>query len=283
MSGKKHFVEKLFVYWVLARAEKDAARRAAWVEKFRAAWAPANDAAFHEIDESDVELLRQEAMPYLSAAHLAASLGVASEATLAAVARRAPAIERDLPNRPIHWQMGLSYLLEKLGRKPPVTRDELMGKGLLAARRGTDSLSVEDVYALVHEVFYLSDQGDRDMKWPSADARLWAQAALPFLVRRAIRDDDADLLAELLVATRFAGFSSNEAFADGVRHLLTRQNENGSFGRYERRRAELARAGSRFDVDVGGYLHTTEVAIWALVQAREARLSTSAGAAPTRR
>jgi hypothetical protein len=179
--------------------------------------------------------------------------------------------------------MGLSYLLEKLGRKPPVTRDELMGKGLLAARRGTDSLSVEDVYALVHEVFYLSDQGDRDMKWPSADARLWAQAALPFLVRRAIRDDDADLLAELLVATRFAGFSSNEAFADGVRHLLTRQNENGSFGRYERRRAELARAGSRFDVDVGGYLHTTEVAIWALVQAREARLSTSAGAAPTRR
>lgn len=268
MRGKKYLTEKLFVYFALATAEKDPGKRAAIVEKFKTAFAPAADPEFHAFDDADLKLFREEAMSYLNALYLASRLGLADPAHGKSVAEKQPAIAKDLPNRAVHWQMTFVFLLSKLGATPPVTLDSLAPKTILASRRATNGLSTEDTYGLVHEISVLASYGESPVRWPTPESRLYAQAALPVLVERCIRDNDADLLAEVLVAMRFSGFDSNTAFADGVRHLLTRQNENGSFGNYERRRAELLRAKSRFDVDVGGYLHTTEVAIWALLGAR---------------
>lgn len=283
MRGKKYFAEKLFAYASLAAKESDPTKKAAIVAKFEAAFAPARAPEFHAFDATDVKLLREESMSYLTALWLASRLGVALPEGAKSVAEKKDAILKDLPNRAVHWQMNFVFLLEKLGHAAPGGLAPLAQKTILANKRPTNSLSVEEIYGLAHEIFVLSAFGDEPMRWPTPESRLYAQAALPALVQRAIRDNDADLLAELLVAMRLADLAPGAAYEDGVRHLLSRQNENGSFGTYERRRAELARAGSRFDVDVGGYLHTTEVAIWALAEARALALRTSAGAAPTPR
>lgn len=283
MRGKKHFAEKLFAYAVLAKAESDPKKREAIVAKFAAAFAPARAREFHEFDVSDVKLLREESMSYLTALWLAARLGVPAPEGKASVAEKKAAIAKDLPNRAVHWQLAFAFLLGKLGHEPPESVESLARKTMLAAKRPTNSLSVEDVYGLVHEIFVLSSYGDEPVRWPTPESRLYAHAALPALVQRAIRDNDADLLAELLVAMRLSSLSAGATFEDGVRHLLGRQNPDGSFGTYERRRAELERAGSRFDVNVGGYLHTTEVALWALLEARAAKRagpSTSEAAEP---
>jgi len=280
MRGKKHWNEKLFAYFVLATKEKDPARRAAFVARFEKALAPARAPAFHTFDDEDKKLFREEILSYVSAYDMAARLGLAFPEWRKSIAERVPAIAKDLPNRAIHWQMTFVHLLEGLGFDMPEKLDMIAAKGLVAERRGADALSAADIYGLVHEIFVLSDQGRREPRYPSDAARLYARALLPYLSARAVRENDVDLLAEILVAMRHAGVESHSAFEDGVRHLLTRQNPNGTFGTYERRRAELARAGSQFDVDAGAYLHTTAVAVWALAEAREVPFNTSSPSAP---
>ena len=99
-----------------------------------------------------------------------------------------------------------------------------------------------------------------------AERQLAASVAELDQVREQIAAEKLPLAREL---KRLPGMQDVPAYLDGVRALLTSQNTQGSFGDYESKRTTYRVMNNPFDIDVGAYLHNTETAVWALLEARD--------------
>lgn len=124
-------------------------------------------------------------------------------------------------------------------------------------------LTKRDAYTVVHEVFEATNEvGDAPVGW--SEGRVESLTIqLGKWIPELIALKNTDLLAETLDAiVLLGGDLENPQVALGMGALLTQQQSNGAFGDYEEARALLASEGLPYDVDVGQYLHTTEVALW---------------------
>ena len=74
---------------------------------------------------------------------------------------------------------------------------------------------------------------------------------------------DADPAAELVSCMDYLGFTDSAVYREGLEFLLQSQRPDGSWGNYERQKAQLGET----VVDQQLYLHTTDVAIGALASA----------------
>ena len=122
--------------------------------------------------------------------------------------------------------------------------------------------SVQDRYDLTHEVFVAFDYGlKRTQTRFDADDVAYTRKVLPVLVRRCIREKDPDLIAELVRCMTYLGWHSEPAYREGINFLLDVQNATGTWGEYEQHRPRFGKY-----LDQHGYLHTTMVAMRALLE-----------------
>jgi hypothetical protein len=130
-----------------------------------------------------------------------------------------------------------------------------------------DRMSLAAAYDLTHEVLVPFDYGLRrePYRLPDADRR-YLQRALPAVAAHAIDEKMHDLVAELLSCMTYLGMARDPVYRRTVDFLLETQNANGSWGDYEAFRAEMGA-----DLDQHIYLHTTSVALVALVEVFDGR------------
>lgn len=179
------------------------------------------------------------------------------------------------------WQRAMfGEYYDRFGlEKPGFLENVKMKEGIIARRLTADKYdppytdpktgqtrtSKQNSYDLTHEVFVAYNYGlQRKQDRFSPEDLQYTKEVLPVLVVRYIRENNPDLLAEMLSCMTYLGWHDHPAYRLGIDYLLDVQNPNGTWGSYERWRSVY---GKYLDPHV--YLHTTMVSMRALMEAYE--------------
>lgn len=156
--------------------------------------------------------------------------------------------------------------------KPPTLPAAPLQRGLIAQRVAPQHYNRIYTYHLTHEVFAVFEYGFRQTQHVLMPGdRAYLRDVLPDLIKRALHEHNADLLAELLSCMTYLGWQNSPVYRQGFTYLLDYQNPTGTWGsNYESRRK---RYGKYLDQNL--YLHTTLVVIRALIEAYEGSWLTS--------
>jgi hypothetical protein len=184
-------------------------------------------------------------------------------------------IEKDILVNSMTYPPNITYtilntaLIEDIGAVPKVPFTSLINQGIIARFAlhpelipvGKAYASPDDImnffYDVTHEVFAISNFGDRDPRQYLLDDELeFLKKILSEGVSRYMEKDQVDILAELIVCAKMIGYRDFNGFDAAVQHILDSQKEDGSFGTIERM-VFLGRPNV--------HRHGVLVALWALV------------------
>lgn len=267
MKGKKHFVEALHGYLYLYHLADGEKERREYKNRVKALIRHTERPEYHNLATIPLGEFREDSTSYLNACHVMQLFGLDTKAYKAEVRKVLPRILEDMPKRGINQQIAFRYLLDKLGLGEKFRVDDLIPRSVIRTHRDVARLSVGEQYDITHEIFPLGDFGQKKITAFRESDRDYLRRLMPAMVDAYTAGGNIDLLAEALVCMRFLDFEDMPAYRKGLDYILANQNPNGSFGRYEREREQMRVSRPRYDVDIGGYLHTTEVCLWALAEA----------------
>lgn len=265
MKGKKHFVELLHGYLHLTQLADSAKEKKRYKDKAEQLFKVTEMPEYHDLNEINIERFREDNISYLNACYLMGLFGLDNSAYKERVKKIVPRIKSDMDHRGINQRMAFRYLLYKLGLSENYDVQGLVAVSVIRARK--INLSLNEIYDITHEIFYLAELGQTKIKVLDESDWKYLRYAMPNLITHFIKAKNIDLLAELVVCMKYLGFEDMNEYRTGLDYIVSNQNENGSFGWYEKEREKFKQEKSRYDVDIGGYLHTTEVCLWALTEA----------------
>jgi hypothetical protein len=266
MKGIKHFVEAVNGYLDLYKfyeAGEDKKRVRARVEEL---YKVVENPRYHEfIDDASPQRFRQDIISYLNACVLMREFALDDSAYREQLVRALPRLRDHFDSRGSNQKMAMTLLLEKLGHPIDASPEEFLERSVIRRRVRVSGMDRLDKYSLTHEIFMLTDYGRRDPALTSED-RMYLYQVTPELLRESIETKDVDLCGEWVVALCFLDLADHPGMDTAVELIRRSQNPDGSWGSYEGIRAQIAlRPDIAYDVDIGKYLHTTEVAVWALI------------------
>ncbi|MBN2373884.1 hypothetical protein JXL19_08875 [bacterium] len=185
-------------------------------------------------------------------------------------------IDQEIIDNPMTYPPNITYtvlnaaLVEDIGRVPKMPFENLVSQGVVArfARNpelvpiGKAYASADDVmnyyYDITHEIFAVSNFGDRDPKQFLLDDEIqFLKTTISQGVSAYIEMGQLDILAELIVCAKMLNYTEFDGFQKGIQFILDFQKEDGSFGLIERM-AFLGRPNL--------YRHGVLVALWALIE-----------------
>lgn len=185
-------------------------------------------------------------------------------------------IEEQVLDNPMTYPPSVTYavlnsaLVEDIGYPSKIPFSSLVNRGIIVrfARHpelipiGKAYASPDDImnffYDITHEVFAVSNFGDRDPKRFLLDHEVeFLRNIIEQGVTRYIEKGQLDILAELIVCAKMLDHTQFPAFDEGIKFILNAQKKDGSFGVIERM-AYLGRPNL--------YRHGVLVALWALIQ-----------------
>ncbi len=185
-------------------------------------------------------------------------------------------IEKEILTSPMTYPPGITYailnsaLIEDIGSEPRMSLGSLVSQGVIARFSRNPELvpigkayaSTDDVmnfyYDITHEVFAVSNFGDRDPTQYLLENEIqYLKDLIPQGIATYIEDGQVDILAELIICAKLLNYTDFYNFKEGVQYILNAQKEDGSFGLIERM-AFLGRPNL--------YRHGVLVAIWALIE-----------------
>jgi hypothetical protein len=123
------------------------------------------------------------------------------------------------------------------------------------------------VYDMTHEIFYLTELGRTPMQCVSPADLAYIRQMHSRLIPIFIGLKDHDALAELVMCLNYLKMTDLPEYPLAYSHLLESQNEDGSWGDHEhiaQHVKAILELNPRYLVDVGQYLHTTEVTLDAI-------------------
>jgi hypothetical protein len=260
IKGKKKLVEALDAYyhlWLVAPPD-DKTKILARVESLAR---PTREDRYHDMRTIDDREFKEDATSYLRAALLLDRMGVDIARYREEIKSVHWRLDSHMKERGTHQRRAFHTYYLHFGLTEPFPLEGALEKGLIASRADPDKLSKADVYALTHEVYAAYAFGDELDADPFNDAdRGYLRAALPKLVGIWQGKKDPDLVAELVTCLRYARFTGDPAYTEGLAYLLGSQNADGAWGDYESARKRFGDL-----VRQGFYLHTTMVVIEALL------------------
>ena len=268
MSGKKHFVEylallRLIAGWPGTPKEVKAAVIARAHEVLK--WT--DEAAYHDMGEVDDGRFRNQSMSYLRAAVLADEFGWDTAPYRAQIKRISQRLTAHLAARGIDQQMSFAVLYKKLGLSGAVPRAELYPRSRIARLTNFKYWvsHPKKVYDFTHEVFAMTGRGARRFPFTRPIEAKYARKVAHTLLHIHMTEKNHDGVAELLVNRVLLGDKPDPQFGVARKFLISGQDAQGRFGIYDQ--AEIRQAFKRphYDVNYGGHLHTTMVALWALM------------------
>ncbi len=162
------------------------------------------------------------------------------------------------------WQRGMFsryYDFFNLEKPEAIANTDRM-TGPIRRRLQVSKYDVTRAYQLTHQVFVAFDYGAKRLQTRFNDKELrYLDTILPPVTLTYQKKKNWDLLAELLTCMVYLKISDKPEFDNALKALLAAQNENGSWGSYERLRNKYGQY-----TDAKYYLHTTGVVIEALVE-----------------
>jgi len=263
LKGKKKLVEILEAYVHMYQAAATA-ERPGLLDRIRRLAATTSDDRYHDMLAVSDQVFKQDATSYLRAAVLMERVGLDTRRYRAEIGKIKARLDGHLAVRGAHQQMAFHWYYQHFGLREPFSLARGFDRGVIAKR--TDPYRLRrsiDTYHLTHEVFIPYEYGER------RDARFFSQGDLRYL-RRAldrltvhrIMMNDPDLVAELVTSMRFVGLTDLPVYREALVYLLDTQHPDGRWGNYERYRKRWGDL-----VNQGFYLHTTSVAVDALLYA----------------
>ncbi|MCO4764347.1 MAG: hypothetical protein KC502_22745 [Myxococcales bacterium] len=267
MLGKKHFVEYLALLRVIAAwpdtpdISKQAVARAHDVLKWT------DEPAYHDLGELNAALFRRDSMSYLRAALLARRFGWDTGNYMAQIRRVMPLYAEKLPTRGIDQQMAFSVLYAGLGLPGAPTRKSLYPQSRIAKitpfQHWVQSPTV--AYDFTHEVFAMTGRGARPFPFLRPIEQKYARKVAHTLLHIHMTEKNHDIVAELLVNRVQLQDATDAQVPVARKFLLGSQDAQGRFGHYDEEKVRKQLKKPNYDVNIGGYLHTTMVALWALM------------------
>ena len=268
MKGIKHLVEYLDSHLLAYQWSDDPETVRIARERILDSLRVTDEDAYHNLASVDARRFRQDSMSYLRACWIAEQLGKDTSRYRLEINRILPKLHAHLSTRGVDQRMGFALLFSQLDLPRPETEEQIYPESLIARHAPTSYYfsSPDRPYDITHEVFAMTGHGARPFPFPAAEDERYAKRTVKELLRHHVRETNLDLAAEFLVTVVQLG-EADSAIARQAREFIFRgQNEDGSFGSYAREGAVMRRRNPRYDVRIGGNLHTTMVCIWALIE-----------------
>jgi hypothetical protein len=266
-KGKKKLGEALTAYLYLLRYAKDPDERQRIADRVDELVRHTDRTAYHDMLENDLSAFNENSMSYFRVAWLLDQLGRDTAAYRGHLEAIRPRLEATLAKRTPAARAQFASYYTYLGWETPALLQAASQASLVDQRLPLVRYRRGSGYALAHEVASAHRfRVDGALAAFDAEDRAYLRNVLPKLSIRfsSGKQANVDLIAELSSAMAALDLRRLPAYRTGIQFLVRRQNADGSWGAYEPGRARLGD-----DVEINLYLHTTMVALRALLQSGE--------------
>jgi len=280
VKGKKKVAEILGVYMNFQRHTSDPQEIAAIMARVNFLAEQTRRPEYHNMGTCSNRELIQNSMSYFRVMWMMREFGLDTTHYRAELLKVQQRMDNHMARRG-PWQRAMfGEYYDMFGmEKPAFLKNVKMKDGVIAKRlpankydqpykdpkSGQTRTSKQNSYDLTHEVFVAYNYGlERKQNRFSVEDMQYTREVLPVLVVRYIQEGNPDLLAEMLSCMTYLGWHGDPTYRLGIDYLLDVQNPNGTWGSYERYRPAY---GKYLEPHV--YLHTTMVAMRALMEAYE--------------
>ncbi|MFC1890229.1 DUF6895 family protein [Thermodesulfobacteriota bacterium] len=256
IKGKKKLVE-LFDTYVRLHEIAPVEERPALMQRMKEVVSITYEPRYHDMAVVDDKAFKQDATSYLRAAYLMEGAGLDTRLYREEILKIKGRLDGHMPRRGPNQHMAFSWYYGHFGLDEPYPLAERYQGGVIAGRKDPESFKRMEAYHLTHEVFMAYQYGEKlDSDFFGDDDRIYLENALELLTVRYIDRRDFDLTGEFVSCMTYLGFTDVPLYRRALSMLLDGQNEDGTWGDYERYRPKYGDY-----VKQGWYLHTTGVVI----------------------
>jgi len=207
---------------------------------------------------------------YLIFARVMKNLGIQNPEYLRFIEKEIVNHDRSYPYAAnMNVAISVSGLIDGIGYAPRIPFRDILRQGTIAWHSehpdlipydrfaANSRLMMEFFYMIAHEIFSMSNFGDRDPRLFLDEKELrFLKEMIPLGISRSMEWAEVDILAELMVCAKLLGYTDCEEFEKGVQYILDSQEEDGSFG-------TSIRAGEIGMSEL--YRHVVVMSLWALL------------------
>lgn len=268
IKGKKKLAEIMDSYARLYSVAKPEEKQTI-MTRVKTLCAVTSQTNYHDMLIINTTEFKQDATSYLRVAYLMERLGLDTKFYRAQIDKVYPRLNEHMSSRGVDQRMAFHWYYEHFGLQEPFPLMSAFQTGLITSRKPADWFKSNpmEAYNLTHEVFVPYKFGeDLNADFFTPDDKNYLRSILENMIPWYIQKKEVDLLAEFILCAAYLKTTDLPAYRDGLRFLLESQNTNGSWGQYERHRKTMGDY-----IEQGLYLHTTMVALDALVIAFEFR------------
>jgi hypothetical protein len=263
LADKKFLAEYLGMYLKLDKAFKDETISSEIRKKLDPFYQITLDPKFHNMTTVDDKLFKKNSMSYMRIMWLFNELGFDTTFYKKELLKVKKRMDTHLKKRG-EWQRAVFdkyYDFFNL-KKPTIIKYAKKLKGPITTRKPIEFYKRTNAYILTHFLFAAYDYGNKKTqdRFTKADIK-YLKDILPQIIKKFELKQNDDIVAELLTCLILIGDTDTQSFKLSFARLLRRQNNDGSFGSYERSRKKI---GS--DVEFRQYMHTTLVALETFVE-----------------
>jgi len=263
LADKKHLAEFLGLYWKLNKALKSPQAKAEIKKRLDPFYKETLKPSFHNMATVDDKLFKKNSMSYMRILWLLQELGYDTTLYKKELAKVQKRMDDHMKIRG-EWQKAVFdkyYDFFKI-KKPAVLKNAKKLKGAIGQRQKLNFYNRSNAYVLTHFVFAAYDYGNKTTqnRFTKEDID-YLKEILPQIIAKFELKANDDLVGELLTCQVLIGDTSSPKFKKSYNRLMSRQNQDGSFGGYEKYRKKVGN-----DAEFRAYLHTTLVCLETFVE-----------------
>ncbi len=268
IKGKKKVAEWLDAAMRLYEASEPS-QQAALRARIERLSAMTRSPGYHDMARVPDRQFKEDSTSYLRTAYLLDRFGLDVALYRREIRKIQPRLDAHLVGRGVDQRMAFHEYYRHFGLAEPFPLQAAFRSGVIAERRDAAWFLArpQELYRLTHEIFVPYEFGARlEADFFSAADKAYLRPLLADVTAWSLRRGDSDIAAELTSCLRYLGFTGEPVYMKALEFLLAGQRPEGCWGDYEALRPYYGDF-----INSGFYLHTTLVALDALVSAFHTR------------
>jgi len=267
LGEKKFLAEFLGLHWKLYKSTHDKAIKKALKLRVEPYYNSIQESAYHNMESLDDKLFKKNSMSYLRVMWLFKEMDFDISHYQKEFNKVKKRMSTHLKTRG-NWQKEVfkEYYEYFKFEMPQILKNTKTNNGIIDTQLPFERYNKSKAYNFTHFVFAGFEYGNKttQTRFDQKDI-LYIKNILPkFTKYYRETKPNIDLLGEFVTCMVYMGFTQTEEFKKSYQYILDNQNENGTWGHYERYRKKI---GS--DVVFRVYQHTTLVNLEAILEYNE--------------
>lgn len=263
LADKKFLAEYLGLFLKLKKYYHNTKTDKEITAKLKPVFLKINQKEFHNMASVNDKLFKKNSMSYMRIMWLLDQLGYDISDYKKAFFKIKKRLDDQMKIRG-EWQRAVFskyYDYFKL-QKPIELKYAQKLKGPVDYRKPIAYYNQSNAYVLTHFIFAAYDYGNAltQNRFDKEDLK-YISDILPQIIKKFEAKNNDDLVGELLTCQVLTRQTNTAEFKQSFNRLLSRQNQDGSFGNYEKYRKKIGN-----DIEFRAYLHTTLVAIETFIE-----------------